>query len=259
MVDLNWNQAQVPNFFAGAITAQRAGQEDRDAEAAKSALNLFASNPQAGIAALRPVDPEAASRLERDQEDRRVRALAERREEERRRALGLATGGDFNGAQAAANGDPDTIRAIRDMSDDDRKRSRERAAVLYGVFRNAEKMTPEQAEAYKRQVAPSLISGGLLTQEQIDGFQMTPQNIAAKKAEALTLAELLDQDWKERELKLKADDVAADNERDRIRLGIQKQNADTGTYRAHKPPAPRGGGRPAGRVLGATLDPNDGW
>lgn len=259
MSDVNWNLAQVPNLFASAVQAQRAGQQDRDVKAAREALTLYNTDPRGGIAALRPVDPESAYRLEREQEDRRVRALAEKREDERRRALSLANGGDFTGAQAAANGDPDTIRAIRDMSEEDRKRSRERAAVLYGVFRNAEKMTPDQAEAYKRQVAPSLISGGLLTQEQIDGFQMTPQNIAAKKAEALTLAELLDQDWKERELKLKADDIAADNERDRKRLGIQQQNADAGTFRAHKPPAVRGAGRPTGRVLGATLDPNDGW
>lgn len=253
MADLNWNLAQVPNLFGSAISAQRAGRQDRDEQAAREALSLYNTDPQAGIAALRPLDPEGAMRLDQDQETRRVRALTERQDRDRRAALSTAVEGDISGAQRMAGGDGDTLAAISKLSEEKRADSKMRADILAGIFTKAEGMSLEQAEAFKRQVAPSLVASGMFTQEQIDGFAMTPENIAAQKAQALGIKGLLEQANKDREFASRDADRRADNDRDRAKLGIAQQNANTATFRAHKPPAPRG------RVLGATLDPNDGW
>lgn len=260
MPDLNWNLAQVPNLFGGAVQAARAGQQDRDTSATREAMTLYGSNPGAGLAALRPVDPDMAFRLEQQREAARVRDLAEQRDASSRAALDRAANGDFAAARQSANGDADTLAAIAKMDDRQREQARERAGVLVGVFSRAENMTPDQAEAYKRQIGPELVASGMFTAEQINGFRMTPENIAAQKAQALGLAGMLEEAWKERELGLREReqarreaDTTADNARDQAKVGIARQNAATSAYRAHKAPAPRG------RVLGATLDPNDGW
>lgn len=250
MAELNWDAVKPTNVFASAVQAQRAGQQARDEVAARNAFAVYGKDPEGAIAALRPVDPEAAYRLERQREEARQRAYQERQDQERRAALNMAAKGDIPGATSAANGDPDALDAISKMDEAQRSAAKERAGVLVSVFSNLERMDPNQARSYKSAVAPSLVASGMFTQEQIDRFDPTPDNIATMKAQALGLKGVLDQDYRDRELRRRELDTQADNDTARARLGVAQQNAATNAYRARK-----SGGGSSGSAEGAPAAP----
>jgi hypothetical protein len=241
MADLNWNMAQVPNMFAAGVEGRRAGVQDRNAATAQSALALYGKDPEAGINALRPVDPEAAMRLEQERERKRIQQQAEERDKASRAALAQAQGGDYQGAQTAAGGDADTLAAISKMSASQRQEAQDRANVLAGLFTDLSGQTYDQRLQAIADAAPGLIANGLFTEQQIAGFDPTDGNVSAQRAQALGYTGMLEQANKDREFQLKSDNIAADNQRGERQVGIAQQRVGIAAQRANRAPAARGG------------------
>lgn len=122
-------------------------------------------------------------------------AQRERAKEEaataRQASVGAAIGkGDYAGARTAAGGDLATLKAIGELDEQQRKVVQERNGVLAAYLTQLEGQDPSTAKAQIMQDAPALMELGF-TQEQIAGFQPTPQNLAMMKARALGLEKML--------------------------------------------------------------------
>lgn len=124
-------------------------------------------------------------------EEANRKRMAEEAAMARQQRVGAAIGkGDYGAARTEAGGDLETLKAIGELDEQQRKLVQERNGVLAAYLTQLEGQPPEAAKAQIMQDAAALMELGF-SQEQIAGFQPTPQNLAMMKARALGLEKML--------------------------------------------------------------------
>jgi hypothetical protein len=170
MSDINWGGlVQRTNPFGEFADGMARGQDMRRQ---KERDNLFAQKQ--------------AFEMEESQRSRQKEEAAAARQA----GVGSAIGkGDYAGAREAAGGDLAMLKQIGELDEQQRKVVQERNGTLVAYLSQLPP-DPNAAKAMIMQDAPALKELGF-TDEQIAGFQPTPQNIALMKAKALGLEGML--------------------------------------------------------------------
>ena len=260
--DINFGALQYANPFKAFSEGQEIGVQNRQRQARQAAGSVFAADPdRAAQIMLEAGDWEGGLTA-------RKYAKEDRQEKARAAAATKYASGDSKGAQAdaLAVGEVDLAKSIASLDESARKAVKERNDIFGASLYHIGKMPYEQRRTEIQQLKPGLIQQGF-TAEQIDAFDPTDQNVGALLNQSLGVKELL---------------VAADRETDNARADRQAgetarhnraseataaRNANTSAFSAqtgrmsYEARKKAGGfGTPgAGRVLGADLDPNDGW
>lgn len=174
---IDWSLAKQPDIIGNAYASMRQGQQAGREQQARNAYATYAQDPEAGIKALMPYDPAAATQLQ-----------STRRQEKRQDA-----------ADAVA------------MSDRQKKEASERAGMLASYAQSLKAIPPEARKAKLGQDAPQLIARGL-TPEMIQGFDPTDQNIDQVTSDSLGLKDKLDLDLKKQTFQAGREDQQFDRQ-----------------------------------------------
>lgn len=206
MAEINWNLARIPDFAGNAYAAQAEGQKVRDQSALKNAYATYAKDPEAGIAAIMPYDPAAATQL-----------ASGRRQEKRQ--------------------DTADALAAKDRERADLQRKAELGTKIGLALKS---LPPTARQGYIQQQAQFLTQSGL-TPEDIASIPLDDASIEAGIAQAMSVSDYLkkanddrtyaagrDDQQFDRQYKTKAFEhtVAKDSASlgiDRARLGLEGQ------------------------------------
>lgn len=203
-IDIDFGALQHANPFAAYSQGQEVGQKNRQQAARREAGNVFSTDPNRAAEILMGAGDYEAGLTLRKYSQQAAQDAA------RKSALGKYAAGDVKGAQSDAlnAGDVETVNAINSMSDADRKRSRENNETLGGYAQSllgevqSGRMTPETVKAQILQDTPHLLQLGF-TQEQIDGFDPSPQNLQMLVRKGMDLKTIFERFDKDRDHGLK--------------------------------------------------------
>lgn len=233
--------------FGNVLQAYDQGRQQRKANDTQSALALYATDPEAGISAIRRVDPVLSMKLQDDYTSRKTAA--------ERKAVFQETDPVKRQAAAQATGDPDTITASTQMNEaaakmDDRQRAhaKELTNTLGGFLYTLRHMPMEQRQAAWQQAKPHLLELNMPA-EKVNTADLSDGWLDSELGQAQTFDQALkraDQETDNRRL----DDAAAErvmHDREMERLG--GINAGANVTRANRPPASGGAKLPPGFIL----------
>jgi hypothetical protein len=261
-IDIQWQNLAQPDFAGNAISGYKTGKAVRKDQDVTNALGLYSTDPDAAIRALMPVDPGAALTL-------RKSAREDKLDTARTTAATQYGAGDTAGAAQTAlgAGDFDMAGAITKLDKDQRDLAKSHAEQLGGFAQTLKGLSYEDAKARITAATPALLKQGFKPQE-IMGFDPTPQNIDAIIGQAIDLKTALDHADKVAD-NTRADRQLSETQRhNKTSEGISSRNASTSAFSAQtgrmsfsERKKAGGFGTPGagGKVLGADLDPNDGW
>lgn len=198
-IDINFGALQQANPFSAYAQGQEIGQQNRLKQARQAAGNVFSTDPdKAAQILMGSGDYEGGVALRKiGREDRAEKA--------RTAAVQLYTAGNVKGAQAAAAGagDFDLSTAIGKMDDGQRARAKATAQELGGYAQTllgeiqAGRMTSDQAKEHIQQDRAHLVQLGL-SDQQIDAFDPSAQNLQQIVSQGMTLNEMLERGDKDR-------------------------------------------------------------
>lgn len=196
---IDWSLAKQPDIIGNAYASMRQGEAAGREQQARNAYATYAVDPEAGIKALMPYDPAAATQLS-----------TARRQEKRQ----------------------DAADAL-DMSDRQKREASERAGMLASYAQSLKALPPEQRKAALANDAPQLIERGL-TAEMIAGFDPSDQNIDKVTNEALGIKDKLVLDLKKQTFQAGREDAQFNQTMETKKFGhtVAKDNASLGIDRA---------------------------
>lgn len=174
---IDWSLARIPDFAGNAYAAQAEGQKVRDQSALKNAYATYAKNPEAGIAAIMPYDPAAATQL-----------ASGRRQEKRQ--------------------DTADALAAKDRERADLQRKAELGTKLGLALKG---LPPEARAGYVQQQAQFLTQNGL-TPEDIQAIPLDDASIEAGIAQAMSVSDYLKKNNDDRTYAAGRDDQAFDRD-----------------------------------------------
>lgn len=193
-IDINFGALQQANPFAAYAQGQELGQQNRLKQARQAAGNVFSTDPdKAANILLNAGDYEGGLTLRKTAKEDRV-------DKTRAAAVAKYGAGDAAGAQAdlVGAGDYDTAKALSEMTKEQRATARQNnedlggyAQTLLGAMQGGQ-LTPQDAKEHILQDKPHLLELGL-TEQQIDGFDPTPQNLQMLVSKGMDLKLALEQ------------------------------------------------------------------
>lgn len=262
-IDIEWDRLAPVNPMGSVLQGYEVGQEAKKKRVTSNALANYDTDPEGSVKALMEVDPETGMKLRADYQ-------AQQGQRQRQATLGKYGAGDAAGARqdALAAGDIDTLKVIQGLDEDTAKQALIRAEQQATLIAPLQDMPYEQRKARIMQIAPQLQAAGF-TPEQIQGYDPTDANLQALIGQVIGIKGQLEQRWKAQDFGLKQDQFGETQRANRAREGVAAgglavSRGNLVQRRAEHAARQRGEGGYAApgagpRVLGATLDPNDGW
>lgn len=264
-IDIQWDRLAPVNPLGSVLQGYEVGSEAKKKRVTTNALSNYDTNPEQAISDLMSVDAEMGMKLKGDYREQQA-------QRQRQATFGKYAEGDSAGARkdALMAGDVDLVKVIQGLDEDATKQAMARAERQAALIVPLMDVPYAERKARIMQIAPQLEEAGY-SPEQIQNFDPTDANLNTITGQVLGIRGQLEQRWKAQDFGLKKDQFAETQRHNRAGEAVSAGNlgvsrANLAQRRAEHAARQRGEGGYAApgagaglRILGPTLDPNDGW